>query len=62
MKSVFFCYLKNNKKDFLVLIILFFIGIIGGIAFINNANEIQIEEKNIEVLNRTIMQMKIRRG
>lgn len=44
MKSVFFCYLKNNKKDFLVLVILFFIGIIGGIAFINNATEIQIEE------------------
>ncbi len=43
-KSVFSYYLKNNKKSFLMLMFLFCIGIIAGIAFINYANEMQMEE------------------
>lgn len=43
-KSVFFCYVKNNKKNFLCLLIIFFIGIAVGITFINHANESQILE------------------
>ncbi len=43
-KSVFSYYLKNNRKSFLMLMFLFCIGIIAGIAFINYANEMQMEE------------------
>ena len=43
-KSVFSYYLKNNKKSFFMLMLLFCLGIMGGIAFINHANEIQTEE------------------
>lgn len=43
-KGVFFCYLKNNKKSFLGLVIIFFIGMILGITFINNSNESQVQE------------------
>lgn len=44
IKSVFFEYIKNNKKTFFALIIFFFVGIIAGMVFINNANESQIQE------------------
>ena len=44
IKSVFFEYIKDNKKTFLALLIFFFIGIGAGIVFINNANENQIQE------------------
>lgn len=49
IKSVFFEYLKANKKTFLALLMLFFIGIILGIVFINNANESQIQEITLYV-------------
>lgn len=49
IKSVFFEYIKNNKKTFVVLLIFFFIGICLGIAFINNANENQIQEITVYV-------------
>ena len=39
IKSVFFEYLKANKKTFLALLIMFFIGIVIGIVFINNISE-----------------------
>lgn len=66
-KSVFFCYLKDNKKTFLCLIIIFFIGIILGITFINNVNSVQSEQiysyvnslkdniKKAENINRTLL-------
>jgi len=46
INSVFFSYFRENKKTFLRLIIVFFIGIILGIVFINNANQNQINEIN----------------
>ena len=39
IKSVFFEYLKANKKTFFTLLIMFFIGIVVGIVFINNISE-----------------------
>lgn len=39
IKSVFFEYLKENKKTFFILLLLFFIGISIGIVFINNTSE-----------------------
>lgn len=43
-KSVFFSYVKNNKKSFFCLLILFFCGLIGGIIFINHASQEQMNE------------------
>ena len=37
IKSVFFDYLKANKKTFVTLLVLFCFGIVLGIIFINNA-------------------------
>lgn len=66
-KSVFSYYLKNNKKSFFMLMLLFCFGIMGGIAFINHANEIQTEEicsyvnslkeniKNSDAINKTLI-------
>lgn len=66
-KSVFSYYLKNNKKSFFMLMLLFCLGIMGGIAFINHANEIQTEEicsyvnslkeniKNSDDINKTLI-------
>lgn len=49
IKSVFFEYIKANKKTFVSLLIFFFIGMGLGIAFINNANENQIQEITLYV-------------
>ena len=43
-KSVFFLYLKNNKKNLIFLTILFIIGIVFGIIFVNNSSQMQKEE------------------
>ncbi len=43
-QSILVEYIMKNKKNFGIILILFFIGIIGGIFFINNANISQIEE------------------
>lgn len=66
-KSVFSYYLKNNKKSFFMLMIVFCIGVVAGIMFINHANEIQTEEicsyvnslkeniKNSDDINKTVI-------
>ena len=41
MKKVLLEYIIRNKKNFIIIITVFFIGIIGGIIFINNSNETQ---------------------
>lgn len=64
MKSILFNYIIRNRKNFIIIIVLFCIGIAGGIIFINNSNEVQRLEindyvgnlvnniKNIENVNR----------
>ena len=39
-------HIKNNKRGYVITTILFFIGIIVGVLFINNAQDIKIEEIN----------------
>ena len=39
-------HIKNNKRGYVITTILFFIGIIIGVLFINNAQDIKIEEIN----------------
>lgn len=41
MKNVLLEYIIRNKKNFIIIITIFFIGIIGGVIFINNSNEMQ---------------------
>lgn len=43
-KSVFFYYVKNNKKNLIFLVLVFLIGIIAGITFINHAGEEPMQE------------------
>ncbi len=44
MRSVFFYYVKNNKTGLIVLVIVFLIGMMAGITFINHMNENQMYE------------------
>ena len=44
IKSVFLEYIKTNKKEFIKLLFILFIGIVLGIYFINNASEKQRTE------------------
>ena len=47
MKKVLLEYIIRNKKNFIIIITVFCIGIIGGVIFINNSNETQkIERSN----------------
>lgn len=39
-------HIINNKRGYLIVIILFFIGLISGVFFINNAKDTKIEEIN----------------
>lgn len=43
-KSVFFYYVKNNKKNLIFLVLIFLIGIIAGITFINHVGEEPMQE------------------
>ena len=66
-KSVFFDFLKANRKDLCKILMIFFIGIVIGIIFINNSNEPKITKiayyvnslkdnlKNSESINETII-------
>lgn len=56
MKSILIDYVIRNKKNFIIIITLFCIGIAIGIFFINNSNENQKIELNnyIEELVRNI--------
>lgn len=49
MKKVLIDYIIRNKKNFIIIITLFCIGIGIGIFFINNSNEIQKNELNIYI-------------
>ena len=43
-KKMFFSHINNNKREYFIIIILFCIGIVLGILFINNVNDIQKDE------------------
>ena len=51
MKRILFDYIIRNKKNFITIIVIFCIGIAGGIIFINNSTDIQIGEINNYVGN-----------
>lgn len=44
LKQVFLDYMKQNKREYALVMILFIIGIIVGVIFINKSNQSQIEE------------------
>lgn len=44
--SVLFNYINNNKREYLIVIILFFIGLIIGVLFVNNLNDTRVTEVN----------------
>lgn len=49
MKKVLIEYIIRNKKNFIIIAILFFIGVAVGIFSINNSNQAQKEELNIYI-------------
>lgn len=57
MKEVLKDYLVRNKKNFIIIIILFCIGIGVGIFFVNNSNELQKNELN-EYIGNLILKIK----
>ena len=44
IQNLIFEYIKENSKSYLILIIIFFIGLILGILFVNNSNETQANQ------------------
>lgn len=44
MRNIIFEYIKENAKSYLILIIIFFIGLILGVLFVNNSNETQANQ------------------
>ncbi len=44
LKEILYTHIKNNLKEYLIVLILFLIGLIFGIIFVNNASSSQINE------------------
>lgn len=44
--NIFYNHIVNNKREYFIVSILFFIGIIVGVLYINNTNETNVEEIN----------------
>lgn len=44
IKEVLLSYLKNNLREYAIITIIFLIGLVCGVIFINNSNEAQISE------------------
>lgn len=57
MKEILKDYIVRNKKNFIIIIILFCVGIGIGIFFVNNSNEVQRNELN-EYINNLILKVK----
>lgn len=51
MKKILIEYIMKNKRNFIIISILFCVGIAIGISFINNSNELQKEELNGYIRN-----------
>lgn len=47
VKEILYSHIKNNFKEYLIISLIFFIGIVIGVIFINNA----CEEQSIEITN-----------
>ena len=45
-RTILYNHINNNKRGYIILIILFFIGLIAGVFFINNASATRIDEIN----------------
>ena len=57
MKNILLDYISKNKKNFIVIIVLFCIGIAVGVLIINNSNDLQKNELN-EYINNLIENIK----
>lgn len=44
LKEIFIGHINNNLKEYLIVILIFLIGVIFGVIFINRANEVQVGE------------------
>ncbi len=44
VKEIFVTHIKNNIREYSIVVLLFLIGIICGVIFVNNASEMQIED------------------
>lgn len=44
LKEIFIAHLKNNIREYSIVLLLFLIGLIFGIIFVNNASQIQIDD------------------
>lgn len=44
LKEVLLSYLRNNLREYAIITIIFLIGLVCGVIFINNSNEAQISE------------------
>lgn len=44
IRNLIFNYIKENAKSYLILIIIFFIGLVLGVLFVNNANETETNQ------------------
>ena len=42
--TALFNFVVNNKREFLLVTVLFFVGLIIGVMFMNNLNDTQIQE------------------
>lgn len=51
MKKVLIEYVIRNKKNFIVIVIMFCVGIAIGIFFVNNSSELQKQELNSYITN-----------
>lgn len=44
VKEIFISHIKNNIREYSIVVLLFLIGVICGIIFVNNASQVQIED------------------
>lgn len=44
VKEIFVAHIKNNIREYSIIVLLFLIGLICGIIFVNNASQSQIED------------------
>lgn len=44
VKEIFVAHIKNNIREYSIVVLLFLIGIICGIIFVNNASQMQIDD------------------
>lgn len=47
VKEIFKTYIKNNLKEYLIITIIFLIGLIFGVIFINNSTQTQVDEISV---------------